>query len=73
MGFAWGYFTLLIRLRFFSPQNDRQKGAHHVQRQESASENLNHLTQPMATPLEFNSSPLKNGGWKTSLSYWVKW
>ena len=23
------------------------------------------------TPWKFNSSPLKNGGWKTSLSYWV--
>ena len=23
------------------------------------------------TPPKFNSSPLKNGGWKTSLSYWV--
>ena len=23
------------------------------------------------TPLKFNSLPLKNGGWKTSLSYWV--
>ena len=23
------------------------------------------------TPLEFNSSPLKNDGWKTILSYWV--
>ena len=22
------------------------------------------------TPWKFNSSPLKNGGWKTSLSYW---
>ena len=22
------------------------------------------------TPTKFNSSPLKNGGWKTSLSYW---
>ena len=23
------------------------------------------------TPPKFNSSPLKNGGWKTSLSHWV--
>ena len=23
------------------------------------------------TPPKFNSSPLKNGGWKTTLSYWV--
>ena len=27
-------------------------------------------TQLWFTPPKFNSSPLKNGGWKTSLSYW---
>ena len=26
---------------------------------------------PLLTTLKFNSSPLKNGGWKTILSYWV--
>ena len=25
---------------------------------------------PRNAPPKFNSSPLKNGGWKTSLSYW---
>ena len=25
--------------------------------------------QPTITPPKFNSSPVKNGGWKTSLSY----
>ena len=27
-------------------------------------------TANMITPPKFNSSPLKNGGWKTILSYW---
>ena len=27
--------------------------------------------QHTSTPPKFNSSPLKNGGWKTILSYWV--
>ena len=28
------------------------------------------LLNSMGTPPKFNSSPLKNGGWKTILSYW---
>ena len=28
-------------------------------------------TPPVDTPPKFNSSPLKNGAWKTSLSYWL--
>ena len=29
-----------------------------------------YCTKQQVTPQKFNSSPLKNGGWKTILSYW---
>ena len=31
----------------------------------------NHLTKTKKAHPKFNSVPLKNDGWKTSLSYWV--